>query len=169
MEDIDILAQLSDTDSPARFHGFTANILDGLSKCVNISKNGGVEVQRRGPYGNVDNYFKKEFNDYKEGFKNNGEMWLGLRNIRSLVQDGYTEMEMRFGDWDGTQYIRYYNDFYLDDAPRYSWRFRDGDFLDDVTERPSINLQKSNLCPLSNQNNQTESESSKCIYQLYKI
>jgi len=134
IEDIDLYKQLTERGKISLAHVF-----DEVEKCVNISRNGGVEIQRRGPFGNPPDYFAKDFVSYDEGFSSNGEMWLGLKNIKQLIQRGYTELEMRFRDWDGKVFKRHYKHFDIDFAPDYKMKLR--------SAQKSFVAKKSNLCP----------------------
>ena len=51
---------------------------------------------------------------------------------------------MRFGDWDGSQYISHYNEFYLGSAPEYKWSIYNAD----SESYNMLNTEKSNLCGL---------------------
>merc|ERR1719436_1717831 len=73
-----------------------------------ISK--GIIMQRR-IAGNTPDYFAKTFDEYKQGFSSNGEIWLGLEQIHSLTTSTSYGLVVRRTDWDNKEYIAVYDSF----------------------------------------------------------
>ena len=76
-------------------------------------------IQRRIPGANPLNYFDKRFDEFRNGFGANGELWLGLEKIHQLTLAGRWIMEVHLTDWNGHKKFARYNSFKLGPGPRY--------------------------------------------------
>jgi len=76
-------------------------------------------IQRRSWTGNTENYFEKSMQEYKTGFGNNNELWLGLDKMAELTAEGTWEMAIEVKDWTGKIMTASYSNFKVGSSPRY--------------------------------------------------
>jgi len=74
------------------------------------NKLAGVVMQKR-KAGNTPDYFAKTFDEYKQGFSSNGEIWLGLEKIHILTTSRSYGLVVKMTDWDDKEYIAVYDSF----------------------------------------------------------
>ena len=75
---------------------------------MNIS----VTIQQRGECGNPSNYFShKTWDEYKVGFAQDCEHWLGLEEIYQLTSNQEYSLKITLIDWDTTEYFAIYGSF----------------------------------------------------------
>ncbi|GBN69737.1 Techylectin-5A [Araneus ventricosus] len=76
---------------------------------------GWTVIQRRGQYGNGENYFVKKWKEYKEGFGNmKKEFWLGNDQIHSLTNQGHYSVRMDMTDESGKKAFTLYENFWIE-------------------------------------------------------
>lgn len=91
---------------------------DSLEVYCDMDTDGGgwTVIQRRGNFGNGENYFVKNWQTYKKGFGNiNKEFWLGNDNIHAITnQDSYS-VRIDLKRLNGEERFALYDTFYIDD------------------------------------------------------
>ncbi|GBN92542.1 Techylectin-5A [Araneus ventricosus] len=76
---------------------------------------GWTVIQRRGQYGNGEDYFVKKWKEYKEGFGNlKKEFWLGNDNIYSITNQGQYAVRMDMKHENGTSAFSRYENFWIE-------------------------------------------------------
>ncbi|GFU91283.1 techylectin-5A [Trichonephila clavipes] len=76
---------------------------------------GWTVIQRRGDYGNAQNYFDKTWNEYKKGFGNlKKEFWLGNDNIFAITNQGKYSVRLEMTNKEGKSAFAIYDTFYID-------------------------------------------------------
>lgn len=77
------------------------------------TRGGGWTVfQRRGDFGNPDDYFFRDWQAYKEGFGDPGkEFWLGLDAIHELTNQGVVQLMVQLTDFDNNSTNLLVNNF----------------------------------------------------------
>ena len=73
-------------------------------------------MQQRGQCGNPDDYFSKTWEEYKNGFEQNCEKWIGLDRLHELTSNEYYNLKVNVtysgdGTSDGGHLFAYYNSF----------------------------------------------------------
>ncbi|CAL1301596.1 unnamed protein product [Larinioides sclopetarius] len=77
---------------------------------------GWTVIQRRGQYGNGEDYFNKKWSYYKQGFGNlNKEFWLGNDKIYSITNQGQYELRMDLEQDDGKSAFTVFENFWIED------------------------------------------------------
>ncbi|GFT38812.1 techylectin-5A [Nephila pilipes] len=77
---------------------------------------GWTVIQRRGDFGNAQNYFDKEWKDYKKGFGNlKREFWIGNDNIHVISNQGKYSVRFDMKNKEGKSVFAVYDTFYIDD------------------------------------------------------
>ena len=92
-------------------------------------------IQRRGQYGNPEDFFSsKLWTDYEQGFgePDKGmmlvlfsinhfatEFWLGLKTLADLTSMGSWELLVKLKDFQGTSYVAIYHNFRVGSGPLY--------------------------------------------------
>ena len=73
---------------------------------------GWILIQKRGQYGNPEDYFAKTFNEYEEGFGSVlEEFWIGLDKLNSLTSECKWELKVTLVDWNGGKYEALFYNF----------------------------------------------------------
>ncbi|GFR21121.1 techylectin-5A [Trichonephila clavata] len=88
---------------------------------------GWTVIQRRGDYGNAQNYFDKTWKDYKEGFGNlRGEFWLGNENIVAITGQALYSIRFDMKNKEGKSVFAVYESFWIDDeSQKYKLHLQD--------------------------------------------
>ncbi|KAF8777158.1 Techylectin-5A like protein [Argiope bruennichi] len=83
--------------------------------CDMVTDGGGwIVIQRRCQYGNGEDYFVKNWNEYKNGFGNiKKEFWLGNDNIHSLTNQGQYSVRFDMRDENRTSVFAIYENFWI--------------------------------------------------------
>ncbi|GBN81787.1 Techylectin-5A [Araneus ventricosus] len=82
-----------------------------------METNGGgwTVIQRRGQYGNPEDYFVKKWNEYKEGFGDfKKEFWLGNDKIYAITHQGQYAVRMDMTQENGTSAFARYENFWIE-------------------------------------------------------
>ncbi|CAL1284422.1 unnamed protein product [Larinioides sclopetarius] len=76
---------------------------------------GWTVIQRRGQYGNGEDYFNKKWSYYKQGFGNlDKEFWLGNEKIYSITNQGQYAVRMEMEHENGTSAFTVYENFWIE-------------------------------------------------------
>jgi len=86
-------------------------------------------IQKRGQYGNPQDYFSsKLWDNYVSGFGDpEKELWLGLATISQLTKIGNWELRVDLVDFEGVNYNAFYRNFQVEEEPLYRLRISDFD------------------------------------------
>ncbi|GFQ67202.1 techylectin-5A [Trichonephila clavata] len=77
---------------------------------------GWTVIQRRGDFGNAQNYFDKTWKDYKDGFGNlKREFWLGNDNINVITNQGKYSARFDMRNKERKYAFAVYDTFYIDE------------------------------------------------------
>ncbi|CAL1301594.1 unnamed protein product [Larinioides sclopetarius] len=89
---------------------------------------GWTVIQRRGQYGNGEDYFNKKWNYYKQGFGNlKKEFWLGNDKIYSITNQGQYELRMDLEQDDGKSAFTVFENFWIEyEDAKYKLHLSDG-------------------------------------------
>jgi len=68
-------------------------------------------ILRRKEVGNPRDFFAKSFTEYREGFKHNGESWIGLEKLHRLTSEHSYGLKIIMTDFDKKKYVAFYNQF----------------------------------------------------------
>merc|ERR1712107_73012 len=68
-------------------------------------------VLRRKQVGNPDDYFDRNFMDYKNGFQSKGETWMGLEALHQLTSQGSWSLHIKMVDYDQNAFVAVYDQF----------------------------------------------------------
>merc|ERR1712055_764911 len=72
---------------------------------------GAFVVLRRKDVGNTKGFFAKSFAEYKEGFEENGESWIGLDTLHNLTSERSCGLKIIMTDFDNSTYVALYKRF----------------------------------------------------------
>ncbi|GFT76478.1 techylectin-5A [Nephila pilipes] len=93
------------------------------SKCASLkvycdmetTGGGWTVIQRRGDFGNAQNYFDKFWNDYKQGFGNlKREFWLGNENILAITNQAQYSVRFEVKNKEGVSVFAMHESFWID-------------------------------------------------------
>ncbi|GBL86733.1 Techylectin-5A [Araneus ventricosus] len=89
---------------------------------------GWTVIQRRGQYGNGEDYFVKRWKEYKEGFGNmNKEFWLGNDNIHVITNQEHYSVRMDMTNESGKSAFTRYENFWIEnEEAKYKLHISDG-------------------------------------------
>ncbi|GBL91365.1 Techylectin-5A [Araneus ventricosus] len=89
---------------------------------------GWTVIQRRGQYGNGEDYFVKKWKAYKEGFGNmKKEFWLGNDQVHSLTNQGHYSVRMDMTDDSGKKVFTHFENFWIEnEEAKYKLHLTDG-------------------------------------------
>jgi len=62
-------------------------------------------------FGNPDDYFDRNFMDYKNGFQSKGETWMGLEALHQLTSQGSWSLHIKMVDYDQNAFVAVYDQF----------------------------------------------------------
>ncbi|GFW90413.1 techylectin-5A [Trichonephila clavipes] len=84
-------------------------------------------LQRRGNFGNAQNYFDKNWADYKHGFGNlKREFWLGNDNIFAITNQGQYSVRFDIKNKEGKSAFSVYETFWIDEeSQKYKLHLQD--------------------------------------------
>ncbi|GFT38816.1 techylectin-5A [Nephila pilipes] len=118
-------------------------------------------IQRRGNFGNAQNYFDKTWKDYKSGFGNlKREFWIGNENILAITNQAQYSIRFEVKNKEGKSAFAVYESFWIDDeSKKYILHLRDysgnaGDSMTPHSEREFYTKDKPNV-PADVNNNGT--------------
>ena len=73
---------------------------------------GWILIQKRGQFGNPEDFFAKSFQEYEEGFGSVlEEFWIGLEKLTSLTSELKWELKVILLDWAGRKYEALFRNF----------------------------------------------------------
>ncbi|GBM74565.1 Techylectin-5A [Araneus ventricosus] len=89
---------------------------------------GWTVIQRRGQFGNGEDYFAKRWQAYKEGFGNmKKEFWLGNDQINAITNQGHYSVRMDMTDESGKKAFTHFENFWIDnEEAKYKLHISDG-------------------------------------------
>ncbi|GBN56269.1 Techylectin-5A [Araneus ventricosus] len=89
---------------------------------------GWTVIQRRGQYGNGEDYFAKRWQAYKEGFGNmKKEFWLGNDQIHAITNQGHYSVRMDMTDESGKKAFTHFENFWIEnEEAKYKLHLTDG-------------------------------------------
>ena len=92
-------------------------------------------VQKRGQYGNPEDYFAKNFDAYEKGFgQEEKEFWIGLKTLSQLTAKGTWELRVNLLTWTGDKYFAIFHSFKVLEGPRYEARLEDYDEFSTISQ-----------------------------------
>ena len=68
-------------------------------------------VQKRGQCGNPNDYFSKNWAEYKQGFQEGCEEWIGLDRLHEHTSSGNYGLKVTLTDWNSNDHYAYYDSF----------------------------------------------------------
>ncbi|GFR24082.1 techylectin-5A, partial [Trichonephila clavata] len=98
--------------------GVESEIVPSIQVYCDMETDGGgwTVIQRRGNFGNAQNYFDKTWIDYKAGFGNvKREFWIGNDNIFAITNQGQYSARFEVTNREGKSAFAVYEKFYIEE------------------------------------------------------
>jgi len=107
--DTDNIYENYDSNDPESFS--TAIKVDGFRGCGcdGVCDDGSILMLCRNPAVNTNGFFDKTFKEYKDGFANDGEGWLGLEKLHQLTKKRLHRLKVSLVDRNANEYVGYWD------------------------------------------------------------